>query len=361
MPFPLVFVDEKESEREQRHRDEAVIRFPDRAFTDPHGGIVRTPFAIRILTFSQPGESTARGYTAQHLTIGRSDDEGVKHILDKGFFPNHADSVVSFDNGQPLLSPFAFLMVGRVEAGREPWNSSEAEMRTVMCVNDQRREGGMIDTFSSVRSLLRYQLLIRPDMAKAFEAWLDELSVREASEFSGRNFVACDGLYVPSSPEVQPEDEEGVRDERAGDVITQEDESSQGNSGSLRHGFDEEANPDIAHKVAKRADDLIPTISDDEIRWWEKHINKARDNPPEDKYLFVDSVNRVLDVFRLRLDVGDGLHYRLRVNPGASGRGFIQFSGPRGASRGGFTRVPIRLVKVPSNYVGASPSKSLNP
>lgn len=347
----LDFLSEREARLCRTEPDSTEVLIETDAFADPNSGTLRMPIARRVLGFEPKGGS-ALGFSALHSTIGRCDLSSLEHILQAGFFPNHKDSLVRFRNGDPILSPHAILMAGRVEPAAHR-GGFPAEMRTLMCVIDQGKKGGMFDTMSAVRSRLDYQLLIRPDMAAAFEDWFAEVSEIESPGTRGSKTVARGGLHVPSlSEEQQRKDEEGVRTGRPEDEITQEDESIGASSESLRGDFAAEAKPDIAELVAMRADELIPAISNDEIRWWEERIADAQRYPPEDKHLFVDSVNRILDTFDLRMDIGDGELYRLVAKPGRRGKGLIQFSGGRKRTQGGFKVSSVRLVGVPKNYIG---------
>lgn len=138
--------------------------------------------------------------------------------------------------------------------------------------------------------------------------------------------------------------------------MVEEDKNKRDSGKPLCEGFAEEAKLDIAEQAAARASKLIPKISDDEIRWWEDRIAEAQRNPPEDKKLFVDSVNQILDTFHLRINTGDGQLYRLVLKPGRPPKGYIQLSGGPRRTRG-IRGVPICLVRVPQNYAYAGLSK----
>lgn len=69
---------------------------------------------------------------------------------------------------------------------------------------------------------------------------------------------------------------------------------------------------------------------------------QAQSSPPADKVMFVENVNRLLETFRLRVQAEDGGLYKLRVAPGATGRGHVQL-GNTGKNRG-FKNALIRVV-----------------
>jgi len=102
--------------------------------------------------------------------------------------------------------------------------------------------------------------------------------------------------------------------------------------------------------LGDRVSDLIAEVDENEVECWYEAIVAAQANCPEDKELFVAKVNRLLDVFGYRIFLDDGQPYRLIVNPGANNKGYIQFAGRRGASRGGFSSANIRLGKLPPDH-----------
>lgn len=94
---------------------------------------------------------------------------------------------------------------------------------------------------------------------------------------------------------------------------------------------------------------LVPTISDADVSRLDGIIAEAQINPPANKREFVDQVNRLLDVFRLRIQLSDGSLVRLLFNAHATPGGTIQLNGPRGkrpsGTRGGFRTAAFRVVR----------------
>jgi len=100
--------------------------------------------------------------------------------------------------------------------------------------------------------------------------------------------------------------------------------------------------------VSQLTRELIPPISFDQVDKLKTAIELAKRNPGdtlEEKQRFVAQVNRLLELHEWRLETPGGL-CRLKVNPGATGAGFIQFAPSRGGSLGGFKNTEIKLVSI---------------
>lgn len=103
--------------------------------------------------------------------------------------------------------------------------------------------------------------------------------------------------------------------------------------------------PESLSSMVKR---LVLPLSQSDIPALEAKIREAQASPPTDKPGFVDEVNFLLAVYRLRLDLGDGTLGWLCIKPGATGRGHIQIACVGGGTRG-FKSVPIRIVPLPAD------------
>lgn len=78
-------------------------------------------------------------------------------------------------------------------------------------------------------------------------------------------------------------------------------------------------------------------------------LREAKKESPPDRAAFVNLVNRALDALGLRIKLSDGSLAKLRITPGATGKGFIQFKlfGYPGNSRGWGQDRPTGLAPLP--------------
>lgn len=70
-------------------------------------------------------------------------------------------------------------------------------------------------------------------------------------------------------------------------------------------------------------DELTPRLTAAEARRLLSILVRAQSSPPTDKKSFVTRINRLFDLYRVRIDTGDGALYRLKYLPGGSGYGHI--------------------------------------
>ncbi len=86
------------------------------------------------------------------------------------------------------------------------------------------------------------------------------------------------------------------------------------------------------------AGEVLPRDTAVQAQRLEQVIKHAQHHPPTDKERFVEQVNRMLDILQHRIELDDGAQGVLVVNPGSTGKGFIQFrlGGKHRGSRGGF-------------------------
>ncbi len=91
--------------------------------------------------------------------------------------------------------------------------------------------------------------------------------------------------------------------------------------------------------------DTSPTDKGDLLRV----LREAKKESPPDRAAFVNLVNRALDALGLRIKLSDGSLAKLRITPGATGKGFIQFKlfGYPGSSRGWGQDRPTGLAPLP--------------
>jgi hypothetical protein len=90
-----------------------------------------------------------------------------------------------------------------------------------------------------------------------------------------------------------------------------------------------------------------------ELRSILKAAKTSQPSTREGRWLFVHLVNLALDSTGLRIRLNDGRRAKLRLNPGASGEGFIQFATPRG-SAGGLDSETFLLVSKKSRSTKTS-------
>ena len=110
-------------------------------------------------------------------------------------------------------------------------------------------------------------------------------------------------------------------------------------------------------------DELMPQIETDQAQRLLRILRSAQHAPPADKKLFVDRVNRLLDLYRIRIDTGDGELYRLKYLPGHSKRGFVYLLNGHGRNFNTFSVSTLSLVNAAACYQGnkfiPQPSHSL--
>ena len=102
--------------------------------------------------------------------------------------------------------------------------------------------------------------------------------------------------------------------------------------------------PDAGDAAARLVDQHIPKVAP--IREITAAIADAQRQPPADKQQFVDDINRLLEVFQLRIKGDDGAFYRLRVTPGRNETSFIQLA-TGGRSRG-FKHASFEVALMPN-------------
>jgi hypothetical protein len=110
---------------------------------------------------------------------------------------------------------------------------------------------------------------------------------------------------------------------------------------------------DVGDAMAELAHELIPTIPQKEEKELQALLRVAQTHPPSDKDAFAATVNRIFDVFQLRIKVrGDEKLYRLRVMHGSDGHDHIQLraSGRDEKNGRGFKRTFIELVRVNEDF-----------
>lgn len=115
-------------------------------------------------------------------------------------------------------------------------------------------------------------------------------------------------------------DEEGFQDLTATDLTEK---------------FEEGVRPTTGESMVRELmTELVTFVTPDRAERLKAALKAAQDHPPQDKNAFVDGVNRLLDMLNMRIRTADGDLYKLRVSPGATGRGHVQLVG-RGADRNG--------------------------
>jgi hypothetical protein len=110
----------------------------------------------------------------------------------------------------------------------------------------------------------------------------------------------------------------------------------------------EERSKRVGAGVTERAEELhglvVPRIEEAHKEALVDLITDAQKERIRDKEKFVNLVNESLAAMHLRIELPDGSLARLRVMPGSSGAGFIQFEVIGRGTRGGFASTEIKLV-----------------
>lgn len=106
-------------------------------------------------------------------------------------------------------------------------------------------------------------------------------------------------------------------------------------------------------------DAFVPVVDDAAISRLMVLLIEAQETAPNDKAAFVQKINRLLDLFHLRISANGEPPGRLALTGGRS----IQVTASGGGCRG-FTNATIRLIRIPENAIGkhrVTWPKKLNP
>lgn len=108
----------------------------------------------------------------------------------------------------------------------------------------------------------------------------------------------------------------------------------------------------VDQRLTKLVEVLTPRISPAEASALLAVLKAAQVHPPDDTQSFVEQVNRLLDLFRIRIGTGDGEVYRLKFIPRASRLGYIYLLDPRGVNFNTFYGSTLRIVDVSGRFRG---------
>lgn len=97
---------------------------------------------------------------------------------------------------------------------------------------------------------------------------------------------------------------------------------------------------------------LVPEISEEDVAMLETVLREAQSEKPHDAGKFAERVNRLLDIYSLRIQTEDGNLGRLRRNEGGLG-----ITRSTGGGRG-FKNATIRLVGVTNSR---GPGRGMQP
>lgn len=107
-------------------------------------------------------------------------------------------------------------------------------------------------------------------------------------------------------------------------------------------------------KAAVLFEELTPRLSDSQRTRLTILLHDLAARPPprvEDKRKVANEVNRILDIYRVRIDVGDGLSYRLVVKNPEYGRGKFYLRSTKGrGSETGLRSTGMLLIDVDTHY-----------
>ena len=104
--------------------------------------------------------------------------------------------------------------------------------------------------------------------------------------------------------------------------------------------------------LATLAEELTPRLAAVNARRLLDVLRAAQRTSPRDTQLFVTQINRLFDLYRLRVDTGDGRLYRLKYLPGGGSRGHIYLLDGHGVNWPTFASSQLRLVDASSRYCG---------
>jgi hypothetical protein len=103
--------------------------------------------------------------------------------------------------------------------------------------------------------------------------------------------------------------------------------------------------------LASLAEELTPRITDQQARRLLAVLTRAQVEPPARMKDFVDQVNRLLDVYRLRIGAGTQTLYRLKFQPSRrEGLGFIYLLDEKGIAFPIFNTTSLRLIDASARY-----------
>ena len=168
---------------------------------------------------------------------------------------------------------------------------------------------------------------------------------------------ASQGIVVVDIHDVVPYLPEKKIDKSAGNSVKSSMDQREDSTATAVSDFKKSSTgvADLAEDAASLVAERIPAATQDDITKLTKLIEEAKTNPPnglEAKQQFVNHVNRMLDVWNLRIQNKQGDLCRLTARPGANNRGYIQFSGSRGITGGGLRGASIRLVPIQNKCGG---------
>jgi hypothetical protein len=129
-----------------------------------------------------------------------------------------------------------------------------------------------------------------------------------------------------------------------------------------KKGFDTATALDPGGEVADLKTEVIPAMSEEQIRRLRRAVQQAQLTPPANKSQFVDDVNDILDAHKLCIQTEDKSHFRLRVSKNALGVESIKLAGRERGHVRGFRKGVLKIVPAVENSRGPClPSISIFP
>jgi hypothetical protein len=100
-------------------------------------------------------------------------------------------------------------------------------------------------------------------------------------------------------------------------------------------------------------DNLILPVYEQSIAALITVLKRAQKEPPEsanEKRQFINKINRLLELYSLRIETGDGELVLLKFNAGGNGKGYIGMTGRHGVPLGSFSESQLKISRVREIY-----------